>query len=184
VTGSCSMPNPGSVPTARGSPWRGSPTSAAISAAPSRVWSSRSAERRQRGDAAITGIAAAGSFEIDRLEAPGFVERRAPDLVRSLVIGAGKGERYPEAEVEIARALQRIDELLGIELRAGALQRVDQNVGRHETFQRRVVGRLAGKIFRQRVLVFEHRTRMAGNRRYHLRHEDAFGIARSEQLQF
>ena len=36
--------DPGSVPTARGSPWRGSPTSAAISAAPSKVLSSRSAD--------------------------------------------------------------------------------------------------------------------------------------------
>src|SRR6185369_9456993 len=180
VTGSCSMPNPGSVPTARGSPWRGSPTSAAISAAPSRVWSSRSAERRQRGDAAITGIAAAGSFEIDRLEAPGFVERRAPDLVRSLVIGAGKGERYPEAEVEIARALQRIDQLFGIELRAGALECVDQDVRRHETFQGRVVGRLAGKILRERVLVFEHRARMAGDRRHDLCHEDTGRVARPQ----
>ena len=38
ATGSCSMPSPGSVLTARGSPWRGSPMSVAISAAPSRVW--------------------------------------------------------------------------------------------------------------------------------------------------
>ena len=47
ATGYCSMPNPGSVPTARGSPSRGSPTSAAISAVPSRVSSSRSAECRR-----------------------------------------------------------------------------------------------------------------------------------------
>ena len=51
ASGSCSMRNPGSVPMARASPWRGSPTAAAISAAPCRASSSRSAsgaETRRR----------------------------------------------------------------------------------------------------------------------------------------
>jgi hypothetical protein len=68
------------------------------------------------------------------------------------VVGAAEIERHAEAQIEIAGRFQRIDQLFSIELRAGALDRVDQDVGCNKTFQRRVVGRFAGKIFRERIL--------------------------------
>jgi hypothetical protein len=61
------------------------------------------------------------------------------------VIGTAEIERHAETQIETARALQRIDQLFRIELRAGALQRIDQDVRRDKPFQRRVVGCLAGK---------------------------------------
>src|SRR5262245_31573874 len=131
------MPNPGSALMARGSRWRGSPTSAVISAAPSRAWSSRSADRAQP---------ASRSFEIDRLETPAFVEGRTPYLVRGLVIGASEGELHAESEIEVAGSFQRVHEFFGIERLPGALQPVDQDARRHKSFQRSIVRRLAGKI--------------------------------------
>jgi hypothetical protein len=59
-----------------------------------------------------------------------------------------------------------------------------RDIGRDETFERHVVGRLAGKIFGQSILVFENRTRITGYRRYHLGHDSAGCIARPQQHQF
>ena len=63
------------------------------------------------------------------------------------MFGAAEIERHAEAQIEIAGRLQRIDQLFSIELRAGALDRVDQDVGCNKTFQRCIVGRFAGKSF-------------------------------------
>ena len=77
ATGSCSMQDPGSVPTARGSPWRGSPTSAAISAAPSKVFviEKRSAHgmvkpRSQGSRLSIIRVRAADSVRSHRAPCP------------------------------------------------------------------------------------------------------------------
>ncbi len=68
-------------------------------------------------------------FEFDRLVFSVFVDSRSPDLVRSLVFGATKTELGSKTQVEIARVLQDVDELLGIELRSSALEPLDQDVG-------------------------------------------------------
>jgi hypothetical protein len=64
-------------------------------------------------------------FELDRLVFSVFVDRRSPDLVRSLVFGAAKTELGSKTQVEIARILQDVDELLGIELRSGTPKPLD-----------------------------------------------------------
>src|SRR5450755_4774531 len=69
------------------------------------------------------------SFKFDGLILPVFVDRRSPDLVRSLVFGAAKTEIGAKTQVEIARVLQGVDQLLGIELGARTLQPLDQHVG-------------------------------------------------------
>src|SRR5476649_2820669 len=100
------------------------------------------------------------SLQFDGLEFPAFIQRRSPDLVRSLMFGAAKTKRDSKARIEIAHVLQDVDELLGIELRPGTLERMDQDIGRDETLERHVVRRLAGKIFGQSILVFENHTRI------------------------
>src|SRR5450631_2114045 len=105
------------------------------------------------------------SLQFDGLEFPAFIQRRSPDLVRRLVFGAAKTERDSKTQIEIAHVLQDVDELLGIELRSRTLERLDQDIGRNEAFERHVVGRLAGKIFGQSILVFEYHTRISGYRR-------------------
>src|SRR6266576_883939 len=123
-------------------------------------------------------------FKFDGLELAVIVKRRSPDLVRSLVFSAAKTEIGSKTQVEIARILQDVDELLGIELRSRTFKPLDQNVGRNVALQRYVIRRFAGKIFGERILVFENNGRVAGNRRHNLRHDDAAGIARSQQHQF
>src|SRR5216683_3722514 len=86
-------------------------------------------------------------FEFDRLVFSVFVDRRSPDLVRSLVFGAAKTELGSKTQVEIARVLQDVDELLGIELRSSALEPLDQDVGCNIALKRDVIRRLAGEIF-------------------------------------
>src|SRR6266851_10370636 len=72
------------------------------------------------------------SFKFDGLVFPVFVNRRSPDLVRSLVFGAAKTETGAKTQVEGARVLQGVDQLLGIELRSDTLQPLDQNVRSEE----------------------------------------------------
>src|SRR5882762_9996623 len=111
------------------------------------------------------------SFELDCLVLSGFIKRRSPDLVRSLVFGAAKTELGSKAQVEIAHILQDVDEPFGIELWSGTFECLDQDVGRNVAFKRHVVRCYAGKIFGQGALVFENDARIAGNRRYNLRHD-------------
>src|SRR5882724_5482423 len=57
---------------------------------------------------------ALGLFELEGLVLALVVDGRAPDLVRGLVLGAAVAEGCPEAQVEIARVLERIDQLFSI----------------------------------------------------------------------
>src|SRR3984893_6975838 len=139
--------------------------------------------RRRYGDRPFWATAPI-SFKFNGLVLPVFIDRRSPDLVRSLVFGAAKTKRDSKAHIEIMHVLQDVDEFFGIELRPRALERLDQDIGRNETFERHVVGRLAGKIFGQSILVFEDHARITGYRRHHLGHDGAAGIARSQQHQF
>src|SRR5882757_8086438 len=91
-------------------------------------------------------------FELDCLVLPAFIKRRAPYLVRSLVFAAAEVERGSKAQVEIARVLQDVDELLGIELRPSPLQRLDQDVCRNVTLQRAVVRASPGKYLARAFL--------------------------------
>src|SRR6266849_7906909 len=96
------------------------------------------------------------SFKFDGLVLPVFVDRRSPDLVRSLVFGAAETEIGAKTQVESARVLQGVDQLLGIELRSGTLQPLDKNVGREVDLERHVIRCLAGKVLGERILVFEN----------------------------
>jgi len=58
-------------------------------------------------------------LELEGLVLALVVDGRAPDLVRGLVLGAAVAEGSPETQVEIARVLERIDQLFSVELRAG-----------------------------------------------------------------
>lgn len=60
------------------------------------------------------------SFKFDRLIRSGFIKRRSPNLVRSLVFPADKTERGSKSQVKIVGILQDVDELFGIELRSGS----------------------------------------------------------------
>src|SRR6266850_4874728 len=102
-------------------------------------------------------------FEFQGLVLAVIVKRRSPDLVRCLVFSATKTEIGSKTQVEIARVLQDVDKLLGIELRSSTFKPLDQNVGRNVAIQRHVIRRFAGKIFGKRILVFENNGRVAGN---------------------
>src|ERR1700738_490258 len=95
----------------------------------------------------------ARSFKFDGLVLPVVVDRRSPDLVRGLVFGAAKPEIGAKTQVESARVLQGVDQLLGIELRSDTLQPLDQNVGRNVALERHVIRCLAGKVFGEGILV-------------------------------
>src|SRR5437667_8488084 len=63
-------------------------------------------------------------FKLDGLVLSILIKRRTPDLVRSLMFGAAKVERRSKTQIQVAHALQRVDELLGVERRSGALHRL------------------------------------------------------------
>ena len=86
---------------------------------------------------------------------PGRVELCAPHLVHSLVLGSAEGHGCPEPDVEVAKILESCYQFFGVELRAIAFQRFDQNVGRHVTFERHVVRRLPGEVFGERSFIIE-----------------------------
>src|SRR3981081_2733207 len=92
------------------------------------------------------------------------------------MFSAAKTERGSKPQVEIAHALPVVDKLFGLEWRTGTFKSLDQDVRRIVAFERHVIGRLSGKIFGKGVLVFQNQTRIAGNRRHHLRHDYARGI--------
>src|SRR6185437_3639329 len=123
---------------------------------------------------------ASALIQLDRRVFAGLVDLRAPDLVRGLVLGLAETERRAETEIEVTRQLERIDQLLGVHLRPGLDHGLDQYVGGDIALERDVVGLLAGEIFGERVLVFEHGGRIAADRRHHLRHDHAVGKARAE----
>src|SRR5262249_43014735 len=93
-----------------------SPFSLRMAGGPCPQFSAQSPRRRpaksgRRGDLWNSRL-----LQIDRLVDAAFVERGAPDLVRGLVLGPAEVERGAEAEIDIAHGLERVDELLGVEL--------------------------------------------------------------------
>src|SRR6516165_1866498 len=94
-------------------------------------------------------------FELERPVPAVFVDRRSPDLVRRLVFGTAEIEGSAETQIEIVRILENVDQVFGIELRACPFECLDQDVGGNIPFKRYVIGRLAGKIFGECILVFE-----------------------------
>src|SRR6478752_430095 len=68
-----------------------------------------------------------------------FVDRRAPDLVRGLVLGAAECQRRAEAETHVAHGLEIVDQLLGVELRTGLPQCLDQHIRRDIALERDIV---------------------------------------------
>src|SRR6266550_8053088 len=137
--------------------------------------SDRRAPPRREGAANAESGAPRSLFELKGLVFALVVDGRAPDLVRGLVFGAAVAEGSPETHIEIARVLQRVDQLLSLELRACLFQGIAQDTGCDKAFKRHVVRRLARKKFVQRGLVFENRARIAGDCRDHLSHDDAGG---------
>src|SRR6267378_858512 len=96
------------------------------------------------------------SFKFDRLVLAAFIERRSPDLVRSLVVSAAETELGSKTPIELAGILQDVVELLGIELRSATVECSDQDACRTVVRERHGVGCLAGKIFGNGSLVFEN----------------------------
>src|SRR3981081_702910 len=119
-------------------------------------------------------------FKLDRLVPAVVINRPSPYFVRGLVFGAAITESGSKTHVEIAHSLQDVDELLGIELRYSTFKSLDQDVCRDVALERYVIRRLTGKIFGKGIFVFESHTRVTGNRRDHLSHDYAGGIARSQ----
>src|SRR3978361_1178674 len=123
--------------------WRGAGDGAAGRRA--RLFRPRGPEPGDRK--ALTSRASAhftqGSLQFERLIAAAFVKRGAPYLVRRLVLGAAEAERGSETEIEAARRLQRVDQLFRVELGAGPLDRLDQDVGGDIALERNIVGCLA-----------------------------------------
>src|SRR4051812_21304148 len=74
-------------------------------------------------------------FQLDRLVAAVVVDRRSPYFVRRLVFCAAKIEGSSEAKIDVAHTLEIIDQLLGIDLRAGPFQGLDQDVGGDIAFE-------------------------------------------------
>ena len=70
----------------------------------------------RRGDAWNSRL-----FQFDRLVCPGLVQRRSPDLVRGLVLGATKTKSYAEAEIDAGHGFEGVDQFLGVELWTGSL---------------------------------------------------------------
>src|ERR1700704_6699483 len=100
------------------------------------------------------------SFKFDRLVLAAFIERRSPDLVRSLVFSAAETELGSKTQIELAGILQDVDELLGIELRSATFECLDQDACRNIALKRHVIRCLAGKIFGNGSLVFEKNDRI------------------------
>src|SRR3979409_912567 len=69
-------------------------------------------------------------LEFDGLVLAILIKRRSPDLVRRLMFGAAKTERRSKTQIQIAHALQRVDEPFGVELRSGTRHRLDQHARR------------------------------------------------------
>src|SRR6266851_8030656 len=111
--------------------------------------------RRQHGRRPFWATAVI-SFKFDSLVLAAFIERRSPNLVRSLVFGAAETELGSKTQIELAGILQDVDELLGIELRSATLKCLDQDVCRNKALKRHVIRCLAGKIFGDGGLVFEN----------------------------
>src|SRR5262249_52389905 len=110
----------GSPPISTGRPPdRAAMAEASVEAQHRPFGNSRSA--RQLKPMGSDGTPAKRSFEIEWLIFPRFVERRSPDLVRSLVLAAAEADRDAKTKIEIAGVLQNIDEPLGVDLRAAAL---------------------------------------------------------------
>src|ERR1700692_3971091 len=64
------------------------------------AWCSLRLEPRGTPKPILGTGAAKRSFEFDRLVFSGFVERRSPDLVRSLVLAAAETERHAKTKIE------------------------------------------------------------------------------------
>src|SRR6266567_8204234 len=77
-------------------------------------------------------------LEFDGLVLAILIQRCSPDLVRRLMFGAAETERCSKTQIQIAHALQRIDQLFGVELRSGTRHRLDQHVRAEIAFQRSI----------------------------------------------
>src|SRR3954454_2549442 len=119
------------------------------------------------------GLSNRPSFNIDWLVRPGFVEGGGPDLVRGLVFRTAETELRANAEIDVVHGFEGIDQLLGIELWPGSLQRLDQDGCRNVALERGVVGRLARGVFGQRGLVLENGAGITRRGRYTLGDDDA-----------
>src|SRR5260370_38754509 len=93
----------------------GSPSGGAISAT-DEVSRLRCSIRKRivRAATALTSATASILFKFDGLVLAGFIQRRAPDLVRSLVFGAANTELGSKAKVGVRHILQDVAELLGM----------------------------------------------------------------------
>ena len=93
------------------------------------------------------------------------------------MFGAAEAERGAEAEIEVAGALQRIDQLFSVELRSGRLMAGSARSPPHSPRASRNPAPRR-EIFGKCILVFEHDRRIARHRRDHLGHDHAVGVAR------
>jgi hypothetical protein len=83
------------------------------------------------------------------------VELCSPHLVHALVLGSTEGHWCSESKVQVLETFESLNELFGIEIRPIALQRGDQDVCGHITFEGHVVWRLAREVFGHRSFVIE-----------------------------
>jgi hypothetical protein len=101
-------------------------------------------------------------LQLDRLVLAGIIDRRAPDLVRGLVLGAAVAELGAEAEVKHAHRLERIDQLLRCRNAGLPSSAPGSGARRHNSPRARRSQRLRpGKYLGERVLVLQHDARIA-----------------------
>src|SRR5262249_26311912 len=95
------------------------------------------------------------SIELEIPKSALAVQSNGPHLVRALVFGRAKRDFCADAEIQSLDGLQRVDELLGREIRPDFLQARAERSGHNVTLQRDEPRLLGGKVTRQPLTVLE-----------------------------
>src|SRR3954453_1101084 len=94
-----------------------------------------------------------------------FVQLSAPNFMRGLMFGRAKVQERSKPNIQVVNALQSIDQLFSVQLRSNASKRFDEYFRDQVPFERHIIRSLARKVFRQRRLTIEDRSRVAAYRR-------------------
>src|SRR5450631_1507258 len=115
-------------------------------------------------------------FEVEVLESAGAVQDGAPNLVGRLVLGESETERDTQAEFESVDVFQRVDQTIGGDVSARALQAFEQQVAGDIALERDEVGLFLGSETGQSFAVLETHRGLTGWKWHHLRDDDALGV--------
>src|SRR5215510_959662 len=93
------------------------------------------------------------SLHVDRPERAAVVELRAPDLVRRLVLRHAERQAAADARIEVLDPLERVDQLLGVEVAPGLAEALDEQLSDDIALERHEVGILIRMILAEGLAV-------------------------------